>query len=63
MNPKMTEFLAHDRIATFHAEVAGHRVEKRGAATGPKAPDAPAATRRLNGIAVVWYRIRRVGAG
>lgn len=62
MNPKMTEFLAQDRIATFHREAAGHHVDKPAAVARPKAADAPA-SKRLNGIALVWYRIRGAGAG
>jgi hypothetical protein len=62
MNPKMTEFLAHDRIATFHSEAAGHHVDKRAAVMRPKAPDVPAA-KGLNGVALLWYRIRRARAG
>jgi hypothetical protein len=62
MNPKVTEFLAQDRIATFHAEAAGQHVEKRRIVSGSKAPDGPA-TRRLIGVTVVWHRIRHVGAG
>lgn len=57
MNPKMTEFLAQDRIAGFRNEAAGHHVEKRPMVTRPKAPDA--ASQHLTAITLAWHRIRR----
>ena len=62
MNPKMTEFLAQDRITTFRAEAAGRHIEKHRTESGSKALDKPA-TRRLIGVTVVWRRIRHAGAG
>jgi hypothetical protein len=59
MNPKMTEFLAQDRIAGLHSEAVGHHVLKRAAATSVSTtPVAPRAA-RTPASSFVWRLIRR----
>lgn len=41
MNPKMTEFLAQDRIAGLRAEAARNQLAKRGADVAPPIVDRP----------------------
>ena len=57
MNPKMTEFLAQDRIAGFRNEAAGHHVHVRSAMARPQAPEAPS-TKQATTFALVWRRVR-----
>ena len=58
MNPKTTEFLAQDRIATFRNEAVGHHVHVRSASNHPLAPQVPSAERATS-VAFVWRRVRR----
>ena len=58
MNPKTTEFLAQDRIATFRNEAVGHHVHARSASNHPQDPKVPS-TERETSFAFVWRRVRR----
>jgi hypothetical protein len=57
MNPKLTEFLAQDRIATFRDEALGHHLQARSATTRPQAPEAPS-TKHATKFTLAWRRIR-----
>jgi hypothetical protein len=57
MNPKTTEFLAQDRIATFRSEAVGHHVAARSTSNRGQAPKAPSAE-PATPFALVWRRVR-----
>jgi len=59
MNPKLTEGLAHDRIAGLRNEALGQQILARSAATHQQAPEAPS-TRRTTAFARAWQRLRAV---
>jgi len=57
MNPKMTEFLAQDRIAGFRNDAAGHDAHRAAKATSMKTLGV-LATRHMTAFALTWRRVR-----
>jgi hypothetical protein len=57
MNPKMTEFLAQDRIAGFKNEAAGHHLVPRTDSTVPKTTPVLVPS-RIGPFATILRRVR-----
>jgi hypothetical protein len=57
MNPKMTEFLAQDRIAGFKSEAARHHLDRGTDSTIPKTTPVPV-SRRIRPFATILRRVR-----